>query len=248
MAEMCQAALNKGIHEIAFTEHFDPNPDDICANHYKPQVYFENLAAARHAFEPQGMTIRAGVELGEYHRWRDEIQPVLDAWPYDFVLGSMHWVGDRNVFDVKYYRSTPPEEAIPAYFTELAEMVRGGGFEVLSHPDVFKRTAYSVYGRFDTSAWENWVRPVWQACIEQGIGIEINTAGLRLSVKEAHPSLTALRWYRAMGGELLTLGSDSHRPDHVGYGLVEALEMARAAGFERVCTYERRQVARWIAI
>jgi histidinol-phosphatase (PHP family) len=89
---------------------------------------------------------------------------------------------------------------------------------------------------------------VWQACIAEGIGIEINTAGLRLSVKETHPSLAALRWYREMGGELLTLGSDGHRPGHVGYGLAEALDLARAAGFERVCTYEQRQVARWIAI
>jgi histidinol-phosphatase (PHP family) len=113
---------------------------------------------------------------------------------------------------------------------------------------VFKRTAYTVYGHFDIGEWQDAVRPVWQACIETGIGIEINTAGLRWKVEQVHPALDALCWYHEMGGELLTIGSDSHRPKQVGFGLSQALDLARAAGFTRLCSYERRQVTRWITI
>lgn len=248
MAEMCQTALNRGILEIAFTEHYDLNPNDSCNTFYNPTRYFETLEAARREFGPQGLTIRAGVELGEFHCYRDTIQPVLETWPYDVVLGSLHWVGENLMFDPQYFRTHPAHEAVPAYFAELEMMVRGGGFDVLSHPDVIKRIAYEVYKGFDIAEWEDAVRPVWQACIESGIGIEINTAGLRLNVDETHPSLLALRWYRQMGGELLTIGSDSHRPQHVGFGLSRALDLARRAGFTRLCSYERRQVTRWIEI
>jgi len=248
MAEMSRAALEKGIREIAFTEHFDPKPEDICAGFYDPARYFESLEAARREFALLGLTIRAGVEVGEYHRYRDVIQPVIDAWPYDLVLGSLHWSGEDNIFDVAFYRAHAAEEIMPRYFAEMIEMVRDGGFDVLAHADVVKRAAFSVYGRFDDCDWEDAIRPVWQACIETGIGIEINTSGLRLSVAEAHPGLDALRWYREMGGELLTIGSDSHRPDQVGSGLAAGLDMARQAGFTRVCTFERRQVAGWVEI
>jgi histidinol-phosphatase (PHP family) len=248
MAEMCRAALDKGILEIGFAEHFDLHPQDFCFAFYKPEVFFENLEAARQEFGPQGLTIRAGVEVGELHRYRAAVQPILDAWPYDYVLGSLHWNGDHSIFDPDYFRAYSPREVITVYFNELAEMVRGGGFDVLAHPDVFKRTAYTVYGHFDTAEWEDLVRPVWQACIETGIGIEINSSGLRLAVGEVHPALEALRWYRDMGGERLTVGSDSHRPEHLGFGLETALQVAREAGFTRLCGFERRQITRWIVI
>lgn len=248
MAQMCRSALAAGIFEIAFTEHFDPKPEDVCHDFYNPAVYFENLAAARQEFAPLGLTIRAGVELGEYHLYQDVQKPVLDAWPYDFVFGSLHWVGDENVFDEGYFRSHSLREIAEAYYTEMLRMVRFGGFNVLTHPDVIKRVASKVYQRFDIGDWEDLVRPVWQACIEQGIGIEINTSALRLPIHEVHPGPAALRWYREMGGEILTLGSDSHRPEIVGFGLAEALDLARAAGFTRLACFEQRKVARWIDI
>lgn len=248
MTQMCQSALDQHITEIAFTEHFDVKPYPDGDYFYRPAAYFEKLDEARRAFEPKGLTIRAGIEVGEYHCFRDIIQPVLDAWPYDVVLGSLHWVGSNCMFDADYFEATDYRDAFRAYFVELETMVRGGGFDVLSHMDVFKRTAYSVYHRYDTTEWEDLIRPVWRACIEGGIAIEINTAGLRYSIAQPHPAPEALRWYRDMGGELLTIGSDGHRPQHVGFGLSVALDMARAAGFTRVCTYEQRQVARWITI
>lgn len=248
MTAMCQSALERGITEIAFTEHFDGHPLDICRHYYQPAQYFERLAAARERFAPQGLAIRAGVELGEPHIYHAEQVPVLDQYPYDIVLGSLHWIGNDNVFDRDYFRTHDLKSVLEAYFTELEQVVRAGGFDVLAHADVFKRAAFGVYGPQDTTNWEDWVRPVWQACIETGIGIEINTAPLRRGVPEVHPGPAMLRWYREMGGEILTLGSDAHQPDHVGWALEDAVDLARAAGFERVAIFEGRQVVRWAAI
>jgi len=85
---------------------------------------------------------------------------------------------------------------------ELAAMIQAGGFDVLAHPDVFRRVAWEVYGDvFEWSRWEDLIRSVWAACIERGIGVEINTASLRRGLDDPHPALEALRWYKAMGGE-----------------------------------------------
>jgi len=248
MVEMGRSAVQRGIAEIAFTDHFDPKPEDLCYGYYRPERYFAALEAARREFAPQGLTIRAGVELGEYHLFHADMAPVLAAWPYDFVLGSLHWVGDQIVFDEGYFRAHGPHDSFARYFTELERLARFGGFDVLSHPDVVKRVGYGAVGGFDICQWEDLVRPVWRACIENGIGIEINTSSLRSSVGEVHPVPASLCWYRAMGGEILTIGSDSHRPGHVGAGLEVALDVARAAGFTRLASFEGRRIARWIAI
>jgi histidinol-phosphatase (PHP family) len=249
MIAMGRSALDCGVTEIAFTEHFDVHPKDSCTGFYQPDVYFANLEAARRELGTGGLTIRAGIELGEPHIYHAEQQSVLDQYPYDLVLGSLHWIGDEIVFDRAYFQSRTPEEAITPYLTELVTMVRAGGFDVLAHMDVFKRVGWQVYGgTFESLRWEDYIRPVWQACIESGIGVEINTASLRRGLADPHPALEALRWYRAMGGELLTLGSDAHRPQHVAFGFDTGLAVARAAGFTRVCRYERRAVVGWIAI
>jgi histidinol-phosphatase (PHP family) len=56
-----------------------------------------------------------------------------------------------------------------------------------------------------------------------------------------------LRWYRELGGEILTLGSDAHAPNRLGAHFETALEMAQAAGFTRLARFERRQIS-WLGL
>lgn len=241
MPDMCQAALDKGIPTIAFTEHFDHFNENKERIHYQPAPFFDDITACRAEFADQGLTILAGVEVGEFHRYPSEVQPVLDANDYDLVLGSLHWVGEESVFQPRFYHGLTAREAIAPYFAEMLELIAHGGFDILSHMDVFKRRAHLVYGEFNIEDWEDEVRAVWSACIAKGIGIEINTGGLRWKINESHPNLTALKWYRDMGGEILTIGSDAHHPQDLGYALDEMVEMARQAGFKALTRFAKRQ-------
>lgn len=249
MEEMCMAALDKGITEIAFTEHFDHFTENKSKAAYEPAPYFEDIHTNRAHFAGQGLTIRAGVEVGEYHLYRDKVQPVIDAYNYDLVLGSLHWVnGEQSVFQPSYYAGKTLPEAVMPYFAEMVEMIEGGGFDILSHMDVFKRRAHLVYGEFNVEEFETEVRDVWRACIDNNIGIEINTGGMRWKINEPHPNITALKWYREMGGEILTIGSDAHNPADLGYGLDYTMEMALEAGFKALARFEKRQVADFIPL
>jgi histidinol-phosphatase (PHP family) len=248
MVDMCRAAVQKNIPEIAFTEHFNNKPQDICYNKYNPEPYFKDIEACRQEFGPQGLTIKAGIEVGEIHLFRSEVNAVLDAYPYDVVLGSLHWNNGENIFERSYFQKRDMRTAAREYFAELTEMVEQGGFNIMSHMDVFKRTGFQVHNHFDITEYEEYARPVFAACVRQGIAPEINTSALRMTVSQTHPTVEAIRWYKEMGGELLSIGSDSHRPEHLGEGLDKAIAIAKEAGFTKLTRYANRKIQDFVEI
>ncbi|MCC7359734.1 MAG: histidinol-phosphatase HisJ family protein [Anaerolineales bacterium] len=242
MADMCRAAIAKGIPEIGFTEHYDLIVTETaeCRDFFRLEPWAAELERCRAEFAGR-LTIRAGVELGEPHRFAAQARALLARYPFDYALGSLHWAGAYNIFDVEYFRAFPAAVAFGRYFAELEQVARAGGFDILSHLDVPVRAAFGVYGRYDPSDYEDAIRSVLQACIDNGLALDLNTAALRRRAQTLTPGLTILRWYAQMGGERVTLGSDAHRPDQVGRHLPEALAAARAAGLKYLTFFERRQ-------
>ena len=246
MADMCHSAIEKGIPEIGFTEHFDLHADDPSRAWFRPDPWWRELEKCRDQFGDQ-LTILAGIEVGEPHIFQRETQEMLAAYPFDYALGSLHWVGRNSMFDARHFSATSEEVAYNTFFAELARMTQAGGFEILSHFDLPIRTAFSVYGGYEPQRFEEPIRAVLRNCIEQGIALDLNTSALRSHVKMLTPGLTILRWYVEMGGERVTLGSDAHQPYNIGVGLEQALDIARQAGLRYVTHFRQRQ-ARLVSI
>ncbi len=120
-------------------------------------------------------------------------------------------------------------------------MTLRGGFDILAHLDVPARVGSEVYGGYDPRPFESLIRPVLAACIAGGIALEVNSAALRRKAKLLNPGPPVVRWYAEMGGRLVTLGSDAHRPDHVGADLEAALEAVRDAGLGHLTHFENRR-------
>lgn len=240
MADMCRAAIAKGLPEIGFTEHLDHHPKDDCRGYLRPDDWWAELAKCRAEFAGR-LIIRAGIEIGETHIYQAEAQAILARYPYDYALGSLHWIGPDSIFDMKFFEAHVEDTAYRLFYEELERLTRVGGFDVLSHFDVPVRTSYAVYGGYDPTSHEDYIRPVLKNCIERGLALDVNTAALRRRANVLTPGLDILRWYADMGGERVTLGSDSHRPEHVGAGLEVALDTIRAAGLKYVVQYEKRQ-------
>lgn len=240
MQEMCQSAIAKGIPEIGFTEHYDLHPDEPDRDWFKPEGWWAEIERCRAEFAGQ-LTIRAGIEIGEPHLFRAEAQAMLASGPFDYVLGSLHWVGNKSVFDASYFSTTPADTLFHDFFTELAQMTSVADFDILSHFDVPVRLGYGIYGGYDPTRYADVIRPVLQNCIDRGIALDLNTAVLRRHVPIMTPGHVILGWYVEMGGKLVTLGSDAHYPQHVGAGLDAALAMMRTVGIEEVVRFEQRQ-------
>ena len=242
MADMCRAAVEKGIPEIGFTEHYDlvPSESAECRDFFRLEPWSAELERCRAEFAGR-LTIRAGIELGEPHRYAAQARALLARYPFDYALGSLHWAGEHNIFDVEYFKAFPAAEAFGRYFTELEQVARAGGFDILSHLDVPVRAAFGVYGGYNPADFEDAIRPVLRACIDTGLALDLNTAAMRRRAQTLTPGLQILTWYAQMGGERVTLGSDAHRPDQIGLHLPEALAAARAAGLKYLTFFEHRQ-------
>lgn len=243
MADMCAKAVELGITEIAFTEHLDNNPADICYGTFDPDFYLAEIESVREKFGGQLM-ILTGVEFGEPHLYRDQLRELQDAdWP-DVILGSMHWIGDL-IIAVDGFGDADMDELYCGYFDEVLKMVEAGGFDVLAHFDLVKRFGVKYAGPFRIEPFKDQIAVILETIIKQGIALEVNTSGLRQPCNEPFPSLETLKLYRDLGGKLVTIGSDSHRLEQLGFGLKDGLEMIRTVGFDSITLYRNRRPERY---
>lgn len=239
IVEQCLSAMAKGIPEIGITDHYDLQPGEECRDWFRVDEWAAELERARQEFAGR-LIVRAGIELGEPHLYPAECQALLKRYPFDYALGSLHWVGAEIIFDRHYFRR-PPDEAFGLFFEELERMTRVGGFDVLSHFDVVVRVGKPIYGGYDPRRYEEAIRAVLRNCIEHGIALDLNTQGLRNRCQVLTPGVEILTWYHEMGGERVTLGSDAHTPDVIAANFDAAIEALQAAGLKYVTLFEKRE-------
>ena len=236
---MCRRALELGLGEIGISDHCDHHPLDECSGFFKPQAWWAAIEACRDLFG-SSLTIRAGLEFGEPHLFKTEAVSLLRSYPWDYVLGSLHWVGNLTVFTPEYFEQ-PAELVYRAYFIELYELVVEGEFDILAHMDIVKRYGFDSFGAFDPRPFEGEIRAVLDALARSGRALEVNTSTLRRPVAEPSPTRVLLRWFREAGGRLVTFGSDAHKAEDLGAGWQQAAAEMRHAGFMEYAVYDQRQ-------
>jgi histidinol-phosphatase (PHP family) len=185
--------------------------------------------------------LRLGLEADYIPGAEDRISNLLGARDFDYVVGSVHFLGNRAVdhegYDV-WEDEGDPDRVWTRYFETLAEAARSGLFDILAHPDLVK-----VWGRGRPLPERDprfYYEPAVEAISDSGIAVEISTAGLRKPVGELYPS----RQFAEMcieGGADFALSSDAHLPDQVGYGYDQAMEFLDGLGVKRICVFEGRE-------
>lgn len=251
LAEQARRAAELGLLGIGLAEHADFDPRDDGYGKLDVARYDREIEAARDRVA--GIEVWQGLEISYQSDREPEIRARLGDHAWDYVLASVHLLQYADGWAVvseprttaTYFARHTVRQAYGPYFEELLRAARSGLGDVLGHFDVIKRYGSGRYGIFEPELFEAEIRAVLRAAVETGVGIEINTSGLRQAPGEPYPSLAVLRWYRQAGGEVLTVGSDAHHVDHLAEGIPLALEMARAAGFRAITTFHSR-TARWI--
>ncbi|MEH7505558.1 histidinol-phosphatase HisJ family protein [Neobacillus drentensis] len=237
MEEICENAIKNKIKEICFTEHFSVNPLAPTYGHMDFDKYFDEIRYCREKFDTQ-LTIKAGLELCEPHLLMDTYKETLQRFTLDFILGSVHNINNQKL---RLVLKEKGQQAYQLYFEELYQMVSYADIDVIAHLDLMKRYAYKEYGLYSFHEYQEVIQQVLKKAIERNIGIEINTSGLRASLKQALPSMKIIQLYKDLGGEILTIGSDSHTADSVGANLNEAYALAKQCGFKYIYKFEKRK-------
>ena len=227
MEALIAKAISNSYIEIAFTDHFDLLPSEI-AVYGTPSYRSYSRAVATQQAKNSEIRILKGVELGEYHRCHQLVDEVLSNYsPPDLKIASIHVLPDgKNISEHLTYEITP--DVISSYYQENLALVEYGNFDMLGHLGIYKRY---LTDEPDESGELLTIKRIFSLLIEKQIGLEVNLSGLRNSYRKLIPAPVYLKLFREMGGELITIGSDSHHLDHFDLHYQEALQILTECGF-----------------
>jgi histidinol-phosphatase (PHP family) len=235
------AARERGVEELGVSEHVYRFRQALDV--WDHPFWVENARDDLDAYVEFARTtpLRVGLEMDYVPGREDRIANLLDAGDFDYVLGSVHFVGDRAVdhegWDAWEARGDP-DAVWRQYFETLAEAARSGLFDVLAHPDLVK-----VWGKARPLPDRDprfYYEPAVEAIGETGIAVEVSTAGLRKPVGEIYPA-PELASMCVEAGATFALSSDAHVPEDVGHGYDRAVEALREWGVGEIAVFDRRQ-------
>ncbi len=201
--EMCQAAIEKKLDIICFTEHVDLNPNDDGFGYYHHERYAKEIASAQETY-CSNIRILKGIEFSEPHLYPHEYDAMITHGDYDFVLGSVHWLGENWVGNKAFQQQHSVERIFEMHYTETMKTIAFGGFDALAHIDFPKRYLSHTHEPVDM------LKEILHELVKQDIALELNSASIRKGYSEIHPSNVLLEMYRNCGGRKVTIGSDAH--------------------------------------
>jgi len=236
------AAQERGIAELGCSEHVYRFRQalDVWQHPFWRENAVDDLDEYVDFAREQGLKV--GVEADFVPGREDRMASLLDGRPWDYVIGSVHFVGDEAVdhpdWDVWSSRTVDPEKVWKRYFEWLGEAARSGMFDILAHPDLVK-----VWGP-DRPRPDGDLRRFYELAIdgiaESGIAIEVSTAGLRKPVRERYPAEPFLAMCLEAGCPI-ALDSDAHVPEHVGFEYESTVAWLAEQGVRELCVFEGRQ-------
>ena len=234
-------AVERGIPEIAITDHVDFDPRDPAYGYTRFEDRERTVREAAERWGKEGVAIRFGAELTYNRRWDADVRSHLARHSYDYVIGSVHdwpespfwpsrvrsWIEGRSL-----------DEIVAPYYDQIISAARSGLFDTIGHLDVVKRYLHPFVTAADLAERPDLQEPALNAIIESGAVLEVNSSGLRYPGNETYPSAAVVKRYRELGGKHVVVGSDAHSKTSFAARLDASYAHLSAAGFEAL-TFRR---------
>ena len=234
-------AVERGIPEIAITDHVDFDPRDPAYEYTRFEDRERTVREAAERWAVRGVTIRFGAELTYNRLWAEDARAHLERYRYDYVIGSVHDWPDSPYWPSRVRAWTdgrPLDEIVAPYYEEVIAAARSGLFDTIGHLDVVKRYLHPYVTAADLATRPELQEPALQAIIESGVALEVNSSGLRYPGAETYPSAAVVARYRELGGTRVVVGSDAHSRGSFAARLDESYRHLQDAGFEAL-TFRR---------
>lgn len=247
MEAIIETAIRKGFSYVYFTDHHDerfpvhPSAPDMTFQ-LDFDRYINKLQDLREQYK-NTIEVRFGVEQGICPEVAPDIDAISNRYPFDFIIGSSHLTRLENgdPYYPEYYENKTNVEAYRDYFMSEAENVLlTDGFDIYGHLDYAVRYCPDPAFVYQFDDYRDIFEVLLKRLIEHGKGIEINTAGIT-KIGYPHPHIEALRLYKALGGEIITIGSDAHIKENIGYGFDVAEALLKETGFRYYTVFKNRK-------
>lgn len=266
MEQVVKDAISKGITDLCFTDHVDygikEDTDKLSPeqrqelkvkiqNHNVPQY---NVDYPAYVAEYQDLkekyadkiNLKLGMEFGLQIHTIPQYQKLFNSYSFDFIIMSCHQVENKEFWTQEFQQGRSQDEYNQRYYDEILEQVKNyHDYSVLGHLDLIAR--YDKAGIYPFAKIQDKIAEILKIVIADGKGIELNTSSVRYKIHNAQgeqeltPSREILALYKELGGRIITVGSDSHKPEHLGAYIAEQSQELLKLGFKEICTFEKMQ-------
>ncbi|MBQ7131703.1 MAG: histidinol-phosphatase HisJ family protein [Oscillospiraceae bacterium] len=261
MKNMIERAIELNLDAYAITDHCEADRFFSRDNYKRPQtdheydiynyniVYENSVSAICKAKElyPK-LNLLCGIEWGQALYDMKATEIMCNDKRLDFVIGSLHELEDMPDFAFIDYSQFDIDNLLRKYFEEIARLCEKPVFDTLAH---LTYTLRYIEGeqkiKVDMNRYKDIIAQAFKSLAYNGRALEINTSGLRQGYGKTFPTLDFIKLFKEMGGEIITIGSDSHRACDIGKGIAEGIEIAKQAGF-RYCAYFKERKPNFIKL
>ncbi len=245
--EYVECAIKLGLKEIGFSDHaplVSHSMPTVTMNKEQLPFYLRMIEDVRRRYSKK-IKIKIGLEADFLPGYESKTKEILAGYPYDFVIGSVHFIkswGFDDPSEREQWSKQDVNQVYRDYFDLLRQSARSRLFDVMGHVDLVKK-----FGNRPSEDMTDEIVKTARVFKESGVIVEINTSGLRKSVREIYPSLDYLKIYSAAKVPL-TFGSDAHDPKDVGRDFNKGLALAKAAGYKEYVVFKKRKIWRTIKL
>ncbi len=253
-----QWAINNNIQEICLTDHLEPlSEDDIILFNIDTSIettppdkyrvhnyeqYKKEIQQAQAEFGDK-IKIKFGAELGLMPELYEDGKRIIASNDFDFVIGSTHQVGDTRLFpNCPFYDNKTKIQAFNEYLESIYNNTKNiTCYDIYGHIDYVYRYSHYENNKLDYNEHKELIDAILKNLVEQGKGLEVNLSGVRYGHNSFHPSLPILKAFKSLGGEIVTVGSDTHNLQEVNPLIIQAQEVLKEAGFKYLATFDKRK-------
>lgn len=239
---MIEKAINLGLSYLCITDHMDPDMNFPGLDFtFDLNEYFAKHKEWKERYKDQ-ITILTGIELGLQPHISKDLKEILNSGTYDFVIGSIH-VADRiDPYLPEYWADKTEYEGIHRYYENALESLAAfDDFDSFGHLDYIVRYAPAKAENYSYQKYKEIIDEILKTLISKNIGLELNTAGLKYGLGFAHPHTDILKRYKELGGEIITIGSDAHKPEHLAYDFHKVPAILEECGFKYYTIFKKRK-------
>ncbi len=245
MENMILEGIKKGLSGICFTEHLDPDYPDT-----PDQIQFElDLNSYRKAFRElkekykHNIELSFGIELGLQPHLSSYFHKLLiDNKDFDFVIGSSHVVHGYDPYYPDFFEGRDEAACYREYFENILENLSAfSEIDAYGHIDYIVRYGPNQNRDYSFSKYQDVLTAILEQLICKNIALEVNTGGFAYGLGQPNPCEEVIQAYRQMGGELITIGADAHKPERIAYDFQKAAELLTRCGFSHYTVYKNRE-------
>ena len=234
-------AIKMQLEEICFTDHrdFDYPIDSFDLD---IETYYQTIMALKKEYQDK-IKIKWGIEIGLDLNYFQEINDLINQYPFDFVIGSIHVIDHTEFYYGDFFKGLTKKKANRRFFEETLKCVKTFDcFNVLGHLDYIMR-----YGPYDNkkvehTKYQDIIDEIFKTLIDKDKGIEVNTSGYAVNGNCGFPNYNQVKRYFDLGGRIITIGTDSHTVDRIGQHVEDVKDNLKKIGFKEISTFTNRIV------